>query len=68
VEDLKWAGWAGSLQDGTMQGLVALRLLLTSSIKDGSREALESAADQAVRQIDTEIAALRGLITEIRSS
>jgi signal transduction histidine kinase len=58
--------WAGELQDGTMQGLAALRMLLASAINDNSREALEGAADQAIRQLEDEIGELRALIGEMR--
>jgi signal transduction histidine kinase len=63
-EDLRWAA---ALQDGPMQGLVALRLLLDSGLNDGSREALERIARTAVSQIDSEIADLRALIAEMRA-
>ena len=58
--------WAAELQDGTMQGLAALRMLLASAINDNSREALTGAADQAIRQLEDEIADLRALIAEMR--
>ena len=62
------AQWAGALQEGSLQGLVALRLLLVSGMNRGSQEALQSAAEDAVRQIDGEIGELRGLIAEMRSA
>jgi hypothetical protein len=46
--------WAGELQDGTMQGLAALRMLL------------EHAAGEAIRQLEEEIGDLRALIAEMR--
>jgi hypothetical protein len=55
---------AAVLQDGTLQGLVAARTMLTAGLRHGSPEALEGAATAAVRQIDDEIAALRGLLAE----
>jgi signal transduction histidine kinase len=57
--------WADTLQDGTMQGLAALRMLLASGISR-SPEALERAATEAVRQLDDEIGDLRVLIAEMR--
>jgi hypothetical protein len=60
--------WAGALQEGSLQGLVALRLLLVSGMNRGSQEALQSAAEDAVRHIDGEIGELRGLIAEMRSA
>ena len=57
--------WAGTLQDGTLQGLAALRMLLVSGL-NRSPEALERAATEAVRQIDGEIGDLRALIAEMR--
>lgn len=61
------ARWAESLQDGTMQGLTALRLLLESGLNRGSSQALERAAHDAVRQVDEEMAALRALTAEMRA-
>ena len=58
--------WAGELQDGTMQGLAAMRMLLSSAINDHSREALERAAGEAVQQLEDEIGELRALIAEMR--
>jgi signal transduction histidine kinase len=64
-EDLGFK-WAGELQDGTMQSLAALRMVLSSAINDKSREALEGAAEQALRQLEDEIGDLRALIAEMR--
>jgi signal transduction histidine kinase len=58
--------WAGELQDGTMQGLAALRMLLASAVNERSREALEHAASEAIRQLEGEIGELRHLIAEMR--
>lgn len=58
--------WADSLQDGTLQGLVALRILLRSGINQGS-PALAAAAKETVGQLDREIRDLRGLIAEMRT-
>ena len=59
--------WANSLQDGTLQGLVALRMLLRSGINQGSDRALAAAAKETVGQLDHEIRDLRGLIAEMRT-
>lgn len=61
-EDLAGADWAAVLQDGTLQGLAAARTLLAAGMRQGSQEALERAASDAVRQIDDEIVALRELL------
>lgn len=58
--------WAGELQDGTMQGLAALRMLLASAINERSSEALEHAASEAIRQLEDEIVELREMIAEMR--
>jgi signal transduction histidine kinase len=59
--------WARELHDETLQGLGALRVLLSSTRRRGSgAEDLGEAIDQAVDQLDDEIANLRALITELR--
>ena len=63
-DDLSAADWAAVLQEGTLQGLVAARTLLTAAMRRDSAEVLERAALEAVRQIDDEIAVLRGLLAE----
>ncbi len=63
-DDPEAADWAAVLQEGTLQGLVAARTLLTAAMRRGSAEALERAATDAVRQIDDEIGVLRGLLAE----
>jgi signal transduction histidine kinase len=66
VSDQAGVRWAGALQDGTMQGLAALRMLLASGINRGSPEALEHAAEEALRQIDDELGDLRALVSEMK--
>jgi signal transduction histidine kinase len=61
------ARWAESLQGGTLQGLVAMRMLLQQSLNRGSRDSLERAAEEALQQIELEIGELRGLIDEMRT-
>ena len=58
--------WARELHDETLQGLGALKVLLTTSLKPGSPGQLRSAAEQAVAQLEKQIAELHGLITELR--
>ena len=58
--------WARELHDETLQGLGALQVLLTTALKRGEPEALENAAEQAVAQLEKQIAELQGLITELR--
>ena len=54
--------WARELHDETLQGLVGLRMLLTSARRSGSSEELGDAIDHAKR----EIVNLRALIAELR--
>ena len=58
--------WARELHDETLQGLAALRVLLTTGLRQGNPEGLQSAVRDAVEQIGEEIASLRQLITELR--
>lgn len=67
-EDPVAADWAAVLQDETLQGLAAARTLLAAGMRQGSQEALERAASDAVRQIDDEIVALRELLDGSRGS
>ncbi|HEX8102605.1 MAG TPA: GAF domain-containing sensor histidine kinase [Solirubrobacteraceae bacterium] len=57
--------WARELHDETLQGLAGLQVVLSSGLRQGG-EALETTARAAVEQIQTEIANLRALITELR--
>ena len=59
--------WADDLQDGTLQGLAAMRVLLTTAIHDGSSQTLERAAEACLQQIEAEIGTLRTSISEMRS-
>lgn len=59
--------WAVSLHSGTLQGMVAVRMLLKSGLSASRPDALGSAAEQAIRQLEQEIGELRELIAEIRS-
>jgi signal transduction histidine kinase len=57
--------WARELHDETLQGLAAIRMVLATGRRSGG-ERLEAASDQALAQIDSEIAAMRALITDLR--
>jgi signal transduction histidine kinase len=58
--------WARELHDETLQGLGALRLLLSTARGSGSDGRLADAVDRALEQLDIEISNLRGLVTELR--
>lgn len=60
--------WADDLQDGTLQGLAAMRVLLTVARTEGSPQSLEEAAQACLDQIDAEIGTLRTSISEMRST
>jgi signal transduction histidine kinase len=57
--------WARELHDDTLQGLGGLRVLL-SSARRGGGETLESAVDQAIAELGSQIDNLRTLIAELR--
>jgi signal transduction histidine kinase len=54
--------WARELHDETLQGLVGLRMLLSSARRTGSSQELGEAIDHTKREIQN----LRGLIAELR--
>jgi signal transduction histidine kinase len=58
--------WARELHDDTLQGLGALRVVLSSALRRGSPEGLADAVRDAVDQIGAQISSLRNLITELR--
>jgi len=58
--------WARELHDETLQGLGALQVILTTALNQEGSEPLRHAAEQAVGQLETQIAELQGLITELR--
>jgi signal transduction histidine kinase len=58
--------WARELHDETLQGLAALRLGLSATLRSGRQEALAASMQEAIGQLDREIASLRSLITELR--
>jgi signal transduction histidine kinase len=58
--------WARELQDETLQGLGALRILLATARRSDDPDRLEAALGEAVGRIDDEIDRVRGLIRELR--
>jgi signal transduction histidine kinase len=58
--------WARELHDETLQGLGALRLGLSAARRRDDAELWRTAVDDAVLQLDTEIANLRGIIADVR--
>ncbi|MCW2957593.1 MAG: sensor histidine kinase [Solirubrobacterales bacterium] len=57
--------WARDLHDGTLQGLGALKLQL-SRIRRAAPEDKEALIDATITQLQYEIAALRGVISDLR--
>jgi signal transduction histidine kinase len=60
------ARWARELHDETLQGLVGLRMLLSSARRTVSPEAMGEALAEAADQTKREIVNLRALIAELR--
>ena len=60
------ARWARELHDETLQGLAALRLGLASAARAGGLDTLEEAVRVAIGQLESDMAALRALISELR--
>jgi signal transduction histidine kinase len=65
VAERERARWARELHDETLQGLGALRVRLSASLRLDHVE-MGEAVEQAITQIEDEIANLRSLITELR--
>ncbi len=59
--------WADDLQEGTLQGLAAMKVLLMTAVDHDSPQSLERAAETCLDQIDAEIGTLRSSISEMRS-
>src|SRR5204862_1700460 len=57
--------WARELHDETLQALGNLRLLLSGAKRTGAANAI-AIIDQAMEQLEGDIATLRGLIAELR--
>jgi two-component system, NarL family, sensor histidine kinase DevS len=60
------ARWARELHDETLQNLAALRIGLSGSLRTGDAHTLRKAVRDALVQVESEIANLRSLITELR--
>jgi signal transduction histidine kinase len=60
------ARWARELHDETLQGLANLRLVLSAAQRTGKQDLMAQAITDAVAQLDTDISALRALITDLR--
>jgi signal transduction histidine kinase len=60
------ARWARELHDDTLQALGAIRVVLSSAVRTGSPEVLQTTVERAVDQLGEGITALRGLIAELR--
>jgi two-component system, NarL family, sensor histidine kinase DevS len=60
------ARWARELHDETLQNLAALRIGLAGPLRNGDAHTLRKAVRDAVVQVESEIANLRSLITELR--
>ena len=60
------ARWARELHDETLQGLANLRLVLSAAQRTGKQDLMAQAITDAVTQLDTDISALRALITDLR--
>jgi signal transduction histidine kinase len=58
--------WARELHDDTLQSLGGMRVVLSSAARTGSDAELREAVEAAVEQLGEGIAALRGLISELR--
>ena len=58
--------WARELHDQTLQALAAVRIALGSQLRARNPERMGQVIADAVRQLDSEMAGLRSLITELR--
>ncbi|MGO9319504.1 MAG: GAF domain-containing protein [Solirubrobacteraceae bacterium] len=58
--------WARELHDETLQGLAALRMLISSALRLEDRDRHEHVMREAVVHIEREIENLRAIVTELR--
>ncbi|MGK2938677.1 MAG: GAF domain-containing protein [Solirubrobacteraceae bacterium] len=63
--ELERRRWARELHDDTLQGLGALRMLLSGALR-GDEERLRATVERAITMLGTQVDDLRGLITELR--
>ena len=66
IAEAERAKWARELHDETLQALGSLRLILSAANRTGGEAAMHQGIDQALSQLEVDIATLRGLITELR--
>jgi signal transduction histidine kinase len=66
VSESERSRWAWELHDQTLQGLVGLRVSLSSALRSDRPEALSAAVDEALEDIRVEISNLKHLIAELR--
>jgi signal transduction histidine kinase len=64
--DAERAHWARELHDETLQGLGALRLLLSSARRSGEAAQTALVVDEAIGQIEHEIENLHAIISDLR--
>ena len=64
--DAERTRWARELHDETLQGLGALRLLLSSARRSGDAEQTALVVDEAIGQVEQEIENLHAIITDLR--
>jgi signal transduction histidine kinase len=60
------ARWARELHDETLQSLANVRLTLAAAQRAGSSKAMSAANRQAIGQLESDIANLRALISDLR--
>jgi len=58
--------WARELHDETLQGMANLRLVLAAAQRSGKAELMSRAIADGIAQLETDIAGLRSLITDLR--
>jgi signal transduction histidine kinase len=60
------ARWARELHDETLQALGNLRLMLSAAARGATADAMQAAIGGSLSQLESDIATLRALITELR--
>ena len=58
--------WAQELHDETLEGLIGMRLALAAAAEAGSPLDVAQAIRESLAQLDTDVASLRALITDLR--